>query len=419
MSKTNHIEEIDVEELLDTSTQVAKVISTELSKFDPFENRIAELKEQYAGLTIINLEDKEGYENVRLAIGELRSIRTGTTKDKAVIKKPFLDACASIEEKSKWIIAEVSKIEDPLQKRKDEIDEEKEKIKREKYAEQEKLFIQRSMELSNMGAIFDGTHFVLDEVRHEGAAIRELDEAGWKEYVLPKFNDAFVKREEIRIAEEIVKSEQAERERLEREEFAKAQEELKRQQDELELQKQQAENARLEMERKEQIRIAEENKKVQEEQDNKFTERLSKLSGWSFNGFTVSDHGKIFGSKEDLLVLTHNEFVDIAANNEMYESTLLQIAEKKKQEEIEKATELALQKERERIEEENRLATVKREQEEQRKSEELAKAGDKANWEDYIAKIEAIKQPSFRSGQYRKIAAVAKEKVEEILNLKA
>lgn len=55
-----------------------------------------------------------------------------------------------------------------------------------------------------------------------------------------------------------------------------------------------------------------------------------------------------------------------------------------------------------------------RKQEEERKAEELAKAGDKEKWNEIMERVEAIEVYAMRSSQYRKKAAILREKLEEI-----
>jgi hypothetical protein len=401
--------------MTETAITIEESIKLEIARFDPFEARLLELKEQYSGLTINGIEDKEGYENVRLAIAELRGIRTGTTKDKAIIKKPFLQACETIETKSKWIIAEVSKIEDPLQKLKDDIDAEKEKIKQAKQTAQQATFIKRSIHLSNMGAIFDGTNFILDDVSYEGVLVKEADEDVYLEFILPKFQKVFDQREIIRLAEEKVKQEAAEKEKQEREAFAAAQAELKRAQDELIAQQQSAERERAEIVRKEQERLDAERKEKERQQTALQSKRLNELLPYNKYGESVdmatlwtwsdTDFNKILGNKK-----------------EEYEVAQAKIAEEnriERERQIKLAEEAAAERERLRIEHEQKQAILKAQQEAERKAEELAKAGEKANWEAVVAQIAAIKIPAFRSSQYRSIAKQAQAAIDGILNLKA
>jgi hypothetical protein len=393
----------------ETVKTIDEIIELEIAKFDPFEQRMIELKEKYKGLAIVDINDKEGYENVRVAIGELRSIRTGTEKDKKVIKKPLWDACTTIEEKSKWIISEVSKIEDPLQARKDAIDAEKEKVKQEKKQAQERVFIKRSMQLSNMGVLFDGVNFILEDASYEGVLVREADDEVYNEFILPKFQVIFDKNEAIRLEELRVKQEQEEKDKAEREEFARKQAALKKEQEELEKQK------------------AEAAKKDNEQRKAIINSRCSQLEalGMKFNfgvGAYVFQDVNIDAATEINLWTSEEWDAAIAKITPVIEERKIAIAKKeeeKKQAEIEEAKQTAIKEEQERQAKKKKEDEIKAQQEQQRKDEELAKSGDKANWEAYILKLNAVTQPAFRSGQYRKIAMIAKEKIEEIIKLKA
>ena len=55
-----------------------------------------------------------------------------------------------------------------------------------------------------------------------------------------------------------------------------------------------------------------------------------------------------------------------------------------------------------------------RKQEEERKAEELAQATEKVKWASLITQLEYLQIPDFKSGQYRKKAAILREKLEEI-----
>lgn len=62
----------------------------------------------------------------------------------------------------------------------------------------------------------------------------------------------------------------------------------------------------------------------------------------------------------------------------------------------------------------NAYAEVIRKQEEERKAEELAQASDKEKWASILKNLQEIEIYGFRSGQYRKKAAILREKLEEI-----
>ena len=93
-------------------------------------------------------------------------------------------------------------------------------------------------------------------------------------------------------------------------------------------------------------------------------------------------------------------------------------AEQKRAKEIEDAKQQAIAEEQERQrkakekeDEDARLAEIARQ-------EQLTKDGDKAIWADFIDRLDQVSVPTMRSGQYRKIAGMAREKMEEIQKLK-
>lgn len=408
--------ELEAEEMTEVpvSEQLEKAINKEIAKFNPFEARLNELKEKYKETGIKDIDDRDGYEETRIAIGELRKIRTGTANDKKIIKAPFLAACSSIEDKSKWIISEVEKIENVLQARKDEIDLEKEKIKQERLRRESERLVVRSAQLLKMGATFDGTSYTLEDVSYDLALIRESDEEIYTTNILPKYDTIFQQKEAIRLETERVRNEQLAAEKKEREEFERQQAELKRQQEELR-EKQIAED------KKEQQRIAHEERVKAEQKRAMFAERLSKLKGWNFNGLTVSRNNDIFGSVDDLVSLPSDEFEALVTKNDAEVSEMEAISAKKAlevQHERERiAVAKALQEEKERQQEANRLAELKKQQEADKKQAELDAAGDKTKWAETVNYLKKCPLYDMRSGQYRTKSAILREKIDELIEL--
>lgn len=439
---------------LSTEQTVQKVISGEVAKFDKFESRLNELKEQYKDLAIIDVNDKEGYENVRVAIGELRSIRTGTDADKKSIKAPFLAACSTIEERSKWIIAEVSKIEAPLQKRKDEIDEEKEKIKADKKAKQEQAFVKRSLQLTKMGANFsDGVNFILEDVSYEAVLIKEVDDDIYESTILPKYQKIFDRNELERIRQENEEKERKKKDEEDREKLRKQQQELqealdklKRDQEELQRQKDNA--------------AREEQEKAEKELADRTKKRVAQITGigLQFNGvseyrykdaFIKLDEVKNFQDDEwDRVVNTANKIV-------------LEIKEKEESDRKEQERQREIMNTR-KAKGETRLRLLdavcfegdamvlgglsdieweavyrdatrayeelkkkqwfddekkKSEEEEQKRKDDLAQADDKTKWTHLLSQINSISVPEFKSNKYKVAGNSALEYINQIKKL--
>lgn len=442
------------EKKLSTEQTVQKVISGEVAKFDKFETRLNELKEKYKDLTIVDVNDKEGYENVRVAIGDLRSIRTGTDADKKVIKAPFLAACSTIEERSKWIIAEVSKIEAPLQKRKDEIDEEKEKIKADKKAKQEAAFAKRLVQLTAMGASFaDGMNLVLEDVSYEAVLIRESDDEIYEQVILPKYKSIFDKNEAERLKKQAEEDERKRKEEEDREKLRKQQQELQDAQDQLqrdrdELQRQKDEAARKEQEKAE---------KELAERTNNRVKQVTAI-GLQFDGISAYRYKDAFIKLEEVKTF-EDEAWDRVLNTA--QNLVCSIKEKEEQEKKEQDERKALMDAR-KAKGETRLSLLEavgcegdamvlgglsdedweldykdatyayddlkkkqwQQQQEQeqkeadaKKQEELAQADDKTKWTHLLSRINSISVPEFKTAKYKSAANSALEYINQIKKL--
>ena len=114
---------------MDENATITPLVKYEVSIAD-----IRAMGEKYA---LLKPDSKEGYEEVRLAIGTLRSTRVAIEARRKALKRSALDYERAVDKVAKELIAAIEAIEDPLQRAKDAVDDEKERIKREK-AEAEK-----------------------------------------------------------------------------------------------------------------------------------------------------------------------------------------------------------------------------------------------------------------------------------------
>jgi len=90
---------------------------------------IGELKTKYAGLKIM---DSASYENVRVAIGEVRDLRVSVENHRKHLKAAALEYGRNVDAEAKRITALLEEIENPLKAEKQKIDDEKARIKAEK-----------------------------------------------------------------------------------------------------------------------------------------------------------------------------------------------------------------------------------------------------------------------------------------------
>ena len=92
------------------------------------ENEIQEARDRFAGLEATT---KEGYEEVRLAIASLRTTRGAIEKRRVELKADALDYGRRVDAVAKKLTTLVSDIEEPLKAKRDAVDAERERVKRE------------------------------------------------------------------------------------------------------------------------------------------------------------------------------------------------------------------------------------------------------------------------------------------------
>jgi unconventional prefoldin RPB5 interactor 1 len=388
-----------------------ETMEKELVKANVTDAVIATLKDKYGSLRLRSVDDKETYLEIKDAKKDCAKLRNLAVK----VCKEGREQAVAIQKKwvskEKEVVGKIAEVENSLDAEIDTFDAEVKRKELEEKQRQETQYMQRTQALTKMGAMYSDNSFVLGEFSLEANLVKESSQEVWDEEILPKFNEQFFILEAERIEQEKVKAEKEAELKRQQEELLQKQREFEQQQAEFKRQQEEATKAEME-------RMQEEARKKQEANNLKLKERLSFLSGWGYNGFTVSSHGKIFGSKEDLLLMSDEDFKALVKQNEFYIIEEAKVREQEAQEQIKKAEEAAAQKERERIAEEQRQAEAKRQAEEQKKAEELAKAGDKAIWADFIAKLATVQVPSLKSRQYKHMATQANEKIGQINALK-
>lgn len=387
-------------------------IAGALAKVNITETVIAGLKEKYLPLTIGGQEDKEGYLAVQEARKECKRWRVLA---KNTCKKGREDAIAIQNawiKKEKDVTGRIGEVEDHLEKQETAWEQERDRIKAEAKARQEQQFAARLVELTKMGGEFTGTHFKVGDDEFEAVLVREVDDEIYQSTILPPFKAAWEAAERQRIEQERIEAEakaKAEAERIEFERKQKEQEEkeaaLKAEADRIAALKQEQEEA--------------EARRIAAEERVKFEYRLQQLTGYNYNGFTVSFEGNIVGNMADILnipedefkalVQTHND--DLAARKQREEEERKRKAEQDKEAAIAKA----LQEERDRqakakaeADEAERLQLIKNQ-------EELDKASDKQKWGHITSILQGIQWPEFKSGQYRNKANTLREYINHAI----
>ncbi len=94
--------------------------------------KIEEYRSKFGALTIKGIDDKEGYENVTKALSVLRSTRVAIEKTRKDLKADSLEYGRRVDAIAKELTSSIEALEVPLSSAKQSIDQEKERLKREK-----------------------------------------------------------------------------------------------------------------------------------------------------------------------------------------------------------------------------------------------------------------------------------------------
>lgn len=237
-------------ELMET---VEDQIKHELAKFNVADQAIAALKEQYGALTIEGQDDKKGYEAVKKAWNDVRSKRTGLEKKGKELRGNFTVITKAIGDEEKRLIELISPLEDDLYTKWKAIDDEKERVKKEREEAEQKRLNDRLEEITALGMTFAGGFYQIGEtISVDIASLRQFDDDQYQK--LKSVIEA--KKAEL----DKIEADRLEQQRQADEQRQKEADELKRQQDQLaqeraemdrqrkELDEQRAEAARLKQE---------------------------------------------------------------------------------------------------------------------------------------------------------------------------
>lgn len=431
---------------------IEEQISQELIKHNVTEAIIADIKEKYMPLKLADLNDKETYVIIKDARKECKSLRVLAKK---ICEKGREDANAISKAwvaKEKDVTGRIGEVEDHLEAQEKAFEAEQEKIKAQRKRQQEEQLIRRQTQLTNMGALYSDGSFALGEVSFELSLIKECEEDIWVEQILPKFTSEYQKIEAERIEADRKKKEQ--------------EEELKRQQEEVERKQRELEQREADLKKAEEER----QQREREDQDRRDKERKAKLelrTKGRCNDLIDMGMKFDFGYQSYLFEDVNVHTTEITIMNDDDWSALIEKikpvigqrkteAEEKRQAEIEEQKKItarnALNKSRQQTlaqydhlaphpdaladmtdEEWNGMLDVvkdthekkqrekwEKEQEEKKKIEEakrqqeMEQAKDKERWDDILEQLSKIEIHEMRSGQYRKKAAILREKLEEV-----
>lgn len=371
-------------------------IENELVKANVTQAVINMLKEKYSGMKLSSLTSKEDYLDIKAAAKECSKVRNLAVKCCKILREDAIKYQKQVVAKEKEIVAQIGEVETPLDDEIAKFDAEVERLANEEKRLQEEAYMHRTQALTKMGAVYSEGSFTLGAYSIEAGMIKESSDTTWNDSILPKFDAEYQKIEVERI--ELQKKKDIEEEELRRKQAEFTEQQSKFQEEQAEFKRQQEEQQRAELEKKRSEEAVAEKIRVESQM-----QRLQQILP-----FNPLNKGVVVN---DLWKLSEEQFISLLNDTKVK-------YEQEKAENQKKVEERIALEERKRIEEETRLNEIKRQQEEQRKAEELAKAGDTAQWDNFLEQVKKLTVPAVKSGQYRKISAIAKEKLEEILTLK-
>lgn len=415
-SNNNEVLELEAEEI--SNNPLEAKIEQELVKANITDMVIAELVKQYGHLKLKSIDDKESYLELKTASKEIRRVE--------ILAEKICEhgRAGAVKEQRLWIskqkevLEKTGKVKSPIDADIKRFDDEVERKEQEEKKRQEEMFIQRQSSLLKYGARYENGSFVLNHISYESINIQEADEEVWSDIILPKYKKQFEAVEFERVAEENKRKEESDKLKAEQEKLQREQNEFRLQQEAFNKQKEETER----VQRDEQIR------RESEERTRRGVEikrRCNQLSGlgmkfnFQFDAYRFEDVNvdnkteiSILGNEDwDALINRITPIIE-QRKKDFEEQRLFQI-EKEKQE----AIEAAATNERLRIEEENRQAQLKKEQEEKQKIEDAAKASDKDKWVVLMRSIESLPLPVFTSNIYKGKLASLKSLIEQIKSL--
>jgi len=410
-SKTStEVIEVEAEEI-----SLEKNIENALAKENVTEKVISQLGEKYGGLRLKSIDDKEGYLEIKSAKKEVRKWGILTEKiceagrsEAVKIQKLWLG-------KQKEILAKIAVVEDPLQQEIDRYEAEQERKEQEEAQRKENAFMQRQSTLLKMGAQYLGGQLCLEDVSYSTEDIKNVDDEIWDAVILPKFDAVYQRIESARIAAEKKAAEEAEKIRLEREAIEKEKRELEEAR-ELIRQQKEAQQKIIRDSRGEELRpyimfIRNYNAMLDMEEDvyqKEFADiKIGAEQHWEY------ERQQEAKNREEEQKRAEQARV-LAEEKRMQDEEKQRIATEQR---LKEAAERAAQQERERIAREQKEAEEKRIAEEARKTEELAASNDTMKWDHYIEYIRNAPVLEMKSAKFKKKLAIAKEKIEEIIEL--
>ena len=233
------------------TTEVQTYIETGLSILDEKEETLKALAEQFQGLTVAGLEDKDGFDKLRKARITLKNERVSIKNAAEELRAPAVKWQKKVIEREKQLVTIIEPVEDELHAEEKRIDVLKEEARKQKEMLEAKILQDRLNALAQYNFAADWVevkHMTDDQFDEMLAHAKNLHEEELK------------RQAELKAEEERKRKEEEECLRLEREELTRQRAEQEAR--EAELQRQEQERIAAERKRQEGIRKEEEERQA-------------------------------------------------------------------------------------------------------------------------------------------------------------
>lgn len=242
----NHIvdvahEEVAVNKETQTTTTEVQVITVEdqirqeLAKFNLADQGIAKLKEEFGDLVITGPDDKAGYKAVKEAWNLVRSKRTGLEKKGKDLRGDYTVITKAISGEEKRLTELITPLEDDLYKKWKAIDDEKDRLKKEKEEAEQKQLMARIEEVQTLGMTFaDGFYQIGGTITVDVASLRQFNDEQFGK-LKQAITNKKAEMDKAAADAEQQRRDQEEQQRKDREAMEKEKEELRKQRREVRL----------------------------------------------------------------------------------------------------------------------------------------------------------------------------------------
>ena len=402
-------------------------------------DKVSKFKRKYTlkRLAIVDIENKDQKERLRVALADLRTTRVALKEKKTTVTKPYRDTVAYINSNYDKVIEAIESMEEPLIAHNKQIkfdieakEKEAENIKKQKT-------IERVRALGDAGCSFDGAYYSagseklgIPEISLGIVDIESMTDGIFEKILI----DVIQKVLEVleKEAEENAKAAWAEKERLQKEAeekkiFLEQQAKLKEEQEAIAKERAEFEKMKAEMqaekdkiEADKQIQIKH---KQKEESDRVAVILQSRGQELIALGFSAVNGGFICSYKDDSLSIPYTFIED----NDLWENQLETAKETAKLYNSYKIIDEKLFQERQakELKERNAIISAKAiedkriydEKVEQDRKDELAASKDSIKWGDFIKCLSAIEFPVMTSKKYKGAISLAALKIGEIKKL--